>query len=309
MKKAILFSIMASLLLFACKKEHSSGTNPPKGTYKVNFNVSGFTESIVNSTKNGPQVNGLKTYAAINITNYLDQLYYYVFDSKGNQVHYLSQDSTTTNFGSISDNLPAGTYTVVIGAGKKGFSTFTSFTTLTATNGWYFGYNSNNYSVPFAPWLDTFYDKFQLTVSGDVNQNVQLNRIVGQLEIVIQDIIPVTADNIVVNISQENYGLIFFPAEKLTMSSPMVNTITLTNAIKGTANFTTTNILGNTATPFTVQVTCYDATKKILGSVTVNNVTIQKNTRTILSGKLFGSANGFTVGLGTWNPTPITIPF
>lgn len=308
MKKAILFTLVASLLLSSCKKEHSGGTKPTNGTYKINLNVSGFTQSVVTSATNKTQVNDLKTAAVTGIGGFLDQLYYYVFDSNGKLVHFLSQDSTASNFGAISDNLPAGTYTVVIGAGKKGFNTFSLSTSLIPQNGWYFSYNPSPYAIPLA-WLDTFYDKFQLTVSGDVNQTVQLNRIVGQLGVVIQDTIPASANTIVVTITQEDYALMFFPTEKLAIANTLVNTITLPAAVKGTNTFTTTNIIGNTATPITVEITCFDAAKNILGSVTVNNVSIQKNTETILTGKLFGSANGFNVSLGAWTPGTITIPY
>ena len=325
MKKAILFTLVASLLLSSCKKDHSGGNNtitPVPKTYKVNFNVSGFTQTITNAATNKLQTNSLKTAAITGIGGNLDQLFYYVFDSQGKLVHFLSQDSTTTKFGNISDSLPAGTYTVVIGAGKKGFNIFTSGPGDTPENDWYFSYTPNYYyslNKIIAPWEDTFYDKFQITVAGDINQNVSLNRIVGQLQVVVLDAIPAAANSITVSINPEDIAFRFYPTEQLigqTLTGPPATGVTtldtsfISSAAKGTTNYTITSLVGNTINPFTVKITMYDASQNIIGSAEADNVTCQKNTRTILSGNLTGSNNGFNITVGgAWNPNPITIPF
>ena len=309
MKKGLLYSLLIIFFFCSCKKDHKNVTAPDQKTYKVNFNVLDSGQTIGNSIKNKVQVNSLQV-SSIGIAGYLDQLYYYVFDSNSNRLHFISQDSTATNFGSISDNLPAGTYTIVICAGKKGLNAFNTQTGVTPGAQCLFGYLTNLTNDLSTPqWSDTFFDKFQVTVSGDINQSVNLSRMVGQLEVQIQDAIPTTANSISVTMDQEYFDFMGFPTVQLDMPRTLVNTTILPASAKGSPNFITTSMIGNTSTPFKVTINCYDGAQKVLGTAIVDNVVCQKNKRTILSGKLFGSANQVIIGINPWNPTVINMPF
>jgi len=306
MKKAILFCIAVSVLLFSCKKDQSKIAKIAQKTYKVNFNVSGFAQTVINTTNGKLQLNALRTDATIAITNYLDVLYYYVFetnDANRNLVHSLVQDSTMSNFGTIADNLPAGTYIVVIAAGKKGLVPIDELGGYHALGTLAVTYN--------APWQDTFFDEFQLTVSdGDVHQNVTLSRIVGQLEVNVEDAIPAAAKSISITTSSKGSQFGFLNQQMAITSIPVTFTTTLPDSVKGKTNFKIDHILGNIGAPFNVNIVCYDASQNVLGTAIVDSVICQANKRTILSGKLIGSNNTFNVNLnGAWNATPITIPF
>jgi hypothetical protein len=303
MKKAILFSLMACLLLFSCKKEHSAAIKPVQKTYQVNFTVSGSGQQLTGSTGK-QQVNSLKTDAQISIAGYMDILYYYVLNSSGTVVHILQQDSTQTNFGTISDNLPAGSYTIIMVAGKKGL-VYNNATPTGENTAFLIYYDLVN---GVTPWEDTFYTKFSLTVTNsNINQSVTLSRVVGELETKILDTIPTTANSLVISVNNEDFEIIV-PDWKPYNAKVFTDSIVLAPAAKGKANFTVDNIIGNTFAPFTVTIKCYDNTNKLIGNVVVNGVTCQQNTRTILSGKLFGSGTGINVGLGGWK-TPININF
>lgn len=298
MKKKLLYGIILSVLLFSCKKDHNSGT--AKKTYSVKFNVSDFIQTIGNAPSK-KEVNKIKTNATtIPISNYLTQLYYYVFDSNGEIIHSLTQDSSTTNFGNIADNLPEGTYTIVIAAGKSGLSFQTNPPLLSQTKLSYPG-----------PWKDTFLKKFQITVSdGGVNQVVKLDRIVGQLEVNILDALPATAKSISIKISPESSGYSVGTSTPYTSGVDVTTTTDIPASAAGTTNYKTYCIVANTITPFTVSITCYDASKKVLGSAEVTNVTCQPNTKTILSGNLAGGNVVFKISLNSaWDPTTIQIPF
>ncbi len=305
MKKAILYSMVMSLIFFSCKKDHSPIQNPTEKTYSVKFNVSGFTEQIVNST-GGKQTNSLQTNSvSIPTAGYLTILYYYVFDNNGNFLHKITQDSTTTNFGSISDDLPSGTYTVVIAAGKAGFS---SPSNVQAAISAHLITYSPNTAAPKA-WQDTFYGTFPLTVSGgSVSQAVTLSRIVGELEININDAIPANVASISVSLDQEDLQY-NFATNKAAYPATVVKTITIPASEIGKTNFQGYTIVANTLTPFTVTITSYDASKHVVSAAIVDGVSCQVNTRTILSGSLFGSNNSFNVTLNTGWGTPIQIPF
>ena len=306
MKKAILFLFVAVMFFCSCKKDQKKGPVTPSKTYKVNFNVSAFTQEIIGSTKNQLQTEGLKSNSTIGIQNYLTELYYVVTEKNDyNQtpVHMLKQDSTASNFGTISDNLPAGDYTIMIAAGKKDLLFSTTHSGDIGPH-WDINYQ------PFrSPWKDTFFDKFDITVSGAINQSVTLNRIVGQLEVNILDAIPANASSFGVTVNDENFTYIVYPSEIFRDLSTLTIKTAIPPALIGTTNYKKDIIINNTGTPFTVTIVCYDASNVPIGTAIVNNVTCEKNRKTILSGKLFGTNNTFNVNLSPWNPTPVTTPF
>ena len=302
MKKAVLYVASAAIFLFSCKKDNSgSNEKTTQKLYQVNLNLSGFTETISNSTKSKLQVNGLKTDA---VTDYLKILYYYVFDSNGVMLHSIIQDSTSANFGNISDNLPSGTYTVAIAAGQSGLAVPARSVTGQTIN------IREEYLYYSGIWKDTFFNKFQLTVSGaNVGQSITGNRIAGQLEVNIEDAIPATASKMQISITGQGTGYSFFTETLINVNTTMVVSTKIPNTVIGTTNYKLNNIVLNTYAPFNVKIICYDAASKVLGAAVVADVTCEKNRRTILSGKLFGSSDTFTVTLNsTWDPTPIVVP-
>jgi len=76
----------------------------------------------------------------------------------------------------------------------------------------------------------------------------------------------------------------------------------------GTTNYKITAIIGNTTTPMSVRIICYDSANNTIADKTIGSVNSDINVKTILSGKLFSaSSNSFTVGVNnTWDPTPYT---
>jgi len=303
MKKALLYSLMVFFLLFSCSKSNNvtlTHLPPSSKKYAVTLNVSGFTIIKNAGSVTKKQVDGLKTNALTDTSSNdtLNVLYYAVYDSTGILVNKITQKNTDANFGAIIDNLPAGTYSVALVAGKTGLSYGTG-TSINAANFYY----SDNYV-----WHDTFFKTFSLTVSGgNVDQNVTLERFVGQLEVNINDAIPSNVATIVVNEAGEwdEYRLIG-PQGPNGIS---ITTTIPTSAI-GTTNFQIYSIVANTATAMNVVISCYDASNNLIGSTTVPGVTFIANTRTILSGDLFGGNTTFQISLNdTWNPLINTIHY
>jgi hypothetical protein len=324
-KRFLVCFFMGSIFLFSCKKEHSGPTNtdkPSAKNYSVNFNVKDFTKTIINGSSK-LKVNSIST-DSVPIKNYLSVLYYCVYDSNGRIFHALVQNSTQSNFGNLADNLPAGTYTIVM-AGAAGDKVFANAvgdnlrcsalsllsspaglptTTLNST----YIYNQGG------TWDDTFFSKFQITVTGNSNQAVTLNRIVGKLEIDILDALPVNAAWVTISISPEatkylySNEQLFFPTQN---ASSGTSTTVPASAI-GTTHFSPSMIVANTVKPFKVNITCYDASGSVIATAAVDDVICQVNTRTILSGKLFDNIvnnNQFSVSLNAnWN-TPVKVGF
>lgn len=301
MKKYLHLLLVVCFFAFSCKKDHHSGTDTK--TYNVKFGLNTFTQSIVSAANNKVSVNSIKTNATpVPVTTSSFKIIkYLVFNASNALLRSVTIDSTSSNFDSITDQLPAGTYTFNIAAGQAGLS----YSTGNGNEGLYYGPSSS-------AWKDTFFDSFQLTVSGDVNQNVTLSRMVAQLQLNIEDAIPVAVKSIVITVNSEYFFYSLY-THQLGGTGPLTYTTIIPDTAKGKTNFKINQIINNTIAPFSVTINSYDANQKLIGTGTlVTSVTCQKNTRTILSGRLYSGYpnNAFTVGLNNvWDPTPIVIHY
>ena len=295
MKKTLFLVAIAAIIFSSCKKEHSA-TKVPAKKYKVTFNVANFNQrqAAFALRHNARQ---LASDTITNLNSYLDVLYLVAYDDIGHAIPFaIRQDSTMSNMGTITDNLPAGNYQIFIVAGKNGLELDNYAQTATSSYG-YGGY----------VWQDTFSDVFPITVgNGDISQNVTLSRTVGKLEVTILDNIPANVKSLTVTINPEIFSVNYDSAE-IDFDAPSPSPITFTVAIPASAignpNFTIDRIIGNTSLPFGVSITCQDANSLTIDSASVSNVVCQKNMKTILSGHLFsGSASApqsFTAQIDT----------
>jgi hypothetical protein len=304
MKKTLFLSAVAAMFLFSCKKEHSASTVPSAKRYKVNFSVTNFVQqqSVFALRQH---TNNLSTDTLSNLSSYLDVLYYYVFDAGGNLVSKVMQDSTMSNMGTITDSLAAGTYGVYIFAGKKGLAVGGANI---IGNAW-FGYGGFN-------WQDTFYDKFTLTVSNkDISQAVTIKRIVGKVELRLLDTIPLAANSISMAIFPEFSELNIVDFEPTSGVSPDTTRAyaIVPSSEKGKTGFTLDKIMGNTEIISTVIITGKDASGKVIAKAIVNNVSINTNTKSVITGKLFTNvpaAQAFQVTADTaWNSSNLQFGF
>lgn len=315
--KIKIFCIFFVCFICSCKKDKKTPDNNSV-THKVTFNVSGFSVSKKSAGNAVTRINSVGADSVAGIVS----LYYLVYNSAGGLVHKIMQTSAQSNFGSITDNLSAGTYSVIVIAGSDpSFSISQSISDLPLSKAQCF-YDVYNEQVSNYYWRDTFYKKLTLTVAGgDVSENIVLSRIVGKLEFNIEDAFPASAKKVTYTFKKEYpYLNISNTAPDSVLhysdfdSSPYVNTVTTTvtlpaNAI-GQTNVKFNHLVLNTIHPLSVTITCYDATSAIIGQAIINNVVIQKNEKTILSGKLFGSSAGFTVSLDpVWGTDTTTITF
>lgn len=295
MKKFLLLALSVSIFIFSCKKDNKNG---PGTKYKVQFNVSGFSQQIVGVASKNKQINGFHADQAAPLTYAIDQLHYYAYNSSSDSlVSVVNQDSTFANFGTIDDYLLPGTYFIVI-AGSKAGDTYDSGPV----------YKDADIRATPGTWPDTFSQVFSLTIGTQpINQDVTLKRIVGKLSVLITDKLPATASTLSITFNDASYyqfstGTLSVQPGSLTYSIPA-------SAI-GIANFKKSLLMLNIVSPFTVLISCADSTGKVLGQSTITNVTIQQNTETVLSGSLFGSNVGFGLTLNqAWDSTPITIKY
>ncbi|MCD8739462.1 hypothetical protein LT679_02510 [Mucilaginibacter roseus] len=285
MKKVIYICALFGIALASCKKDGKSPSKPDPDnnnkTYEVSFNVGIDASSKTISTKSA---GGQKINADIDISDVASFLAYFVYNAQNKLVSHYVQDSTLTNFGSVNDNLQAGTYTVM----------------LLATDGKPTLYNDEHF---VAIGRDNFYKKFTLTVTNSaVTQNINLERRNGQLEIKILDAIPQGTNSISYEVSTDRALNIAdgLPGDPTYLRS-YVKKIP-TNLI-GTTNYSF--LLSLTNTDRNLRVIINSATGK---KVVIDSVKVMPNTRTVLSGNLFDvNSAGFNASYDQAFETDTTI--
>jgi hypothetical protein len=302
MKKILFIPIITALVFFACKREHSASIAPSAKKYKVSFHIANFTQKQANfAIRHRTQTLALGD-TITNLSNYFDVLYLQVYQNDRPVNSLVVQDSTMANMGTIIDSLPAGNYVIDVVAGKKG---------LTLTN-----YNFRDFEGLFGygglNWQDTFWATANVTVgTTDMSQDITMNRVVSKIRLHILDNIPANADSLSMILSPETDVMFFHSG--YNEGEPPSNTIRIAVKIpvsaKGHPDFILDKIVGNTFDPFTVSITCTDASHNVIAHASVDNVKTNANIVSVLSGNLFASPPGsspqsFTVKVDTaWNST------
>ncbi|GAA4911634.1 hypothetical protein [Mucilaginibacter defluvii] len=279
MKKVYLVFSLLILLFASCKKDSKSPSKPDSDTdgkkYEVNFNIGidADEQNLQSSSKSK------KITSNADLSTMATFLAYYVFNSDDKLVTSLIQTSTTPNFGKITDGFAAGTYTVVLVATKNKPTEYDS--------------------KHIVAWgSDIFYQKFELTVTAStVTQNINLQRVNGQLEVKLLDAIDDETLSIQYSLENDYSLLLNNGTPDISKPYPRGETKNIAPALFGTTNYTYKTYVTNTVKPMKVRVT---VSNKIFGTYgkVIDSVMIYPNTRTVLSGNVFKGAygeQGFTV--------------
>ncbi|HZX58675.1 MAG TPA: FimB/Mfa2 family fimbrial subunit [Mucilaginibacter sp.] len=310
MRKALLLSVVAAMLLFACRKEHTASINPALKKYKIAINVSNFSQFRANFALRQHAFAVKPRHLAdsiVSVGSYLDVLYYLVFDGNGNYLKTISQDSTMCDqFGLITDSLASGNYFIAMAAGKSGM---TSVAGINRIDSYY------TYDKGFA-WQDAFYAGFDLTVTNTpVSQTVTLHRSISKFELHVEDSIPQSANTIGLSLTPEFWNLSYnhgtLPVSTQNVGKDSV-VYTIPASAKGHTGYTLDRLVSDTYGyyPTYAVITCWDASNKIIAQKIIGGLIFMVNEKTILSGKLFqgtsttGGQQSFTVKVDTaWGST------
>lgn len=261
-------------VLFACKKDTNSEETPAAvSKVPVTFNIENFQVSQQDMSENG------RVETDPTLSNF-GKVFYMAFASDGSKASYIEQDSTNSKFGTISDSLLPGTYTIAVGAHNR--TAPTSFSYITAK---YASLSSAEfYNVYARTTADFFYKKVQVTVNatGNAITDLSLNRIIGNLKVNLKDALP----------SSDPYGAItvtIFGAPQ----SYMINPDTVANRYSDVPMDRTSqttweyNVFGSNR-PLTVMLSWRDKVTGAFQSKTITNVTVSPNKKTIITGYLYG---------------------
>ncbi|MDB5126607.1 hypothetical protein [Mucilaginibacter sp.] len=252
----------------------------------------------------------------------------------GNRIPGLEYVTNTAPFNVITDSLAAGNYTIVV--------TGSSGAIIINTDKTSFGdpiYRPIRQSSPTTNYVDLaavyvaegvdaiprsveiYFAKCNVTIGDtDATHSLTLNRIVGQLEVNLEDAIPNNVAYIQAGRSGEYKGFSFEyevpfgetmigDDERYADVTPNV----ITSADIGKTNYKLQRYILNTQVPITIVLKAYDAANNLIVRKEINNVRFYKNKRTILSGKLFNTgpaATQFTISANqAWGPDNPIIHF
>jgi len=305
MKKVLPVLSLILLLFAACKKSDNSEAEPKeedKPKYDVSFTVADFAQTVGTlSTGNSKAT----TAVGDTLKNYVNYLYYRIYNSAGVLVNSVDQEGSLSTFGTITDKLPSGAYNVLFTAGKynlfiPGAQTIFSNASFGPTYG--------------TPWNDTFVKHVQLTVgSTAIAQSVRLDRVIGGLEVVLQDAIPSNVAKVSV-VFQSDVDYIYSTGTGTFSSKPITRDFSIAASDIGQKNKKFLSYIGNTVSASSVIIRAYDSANGLLAEKTVSNVRCYKNQKTTLTGTLFPATSsaslGFTVTVNpTWGASGGTINF
>ncbi len=289
-----MFSFM-TLCLFSCGK---SGSPEPESSdlYPINFSLTGFSQVVVEgksavfSPSDGE-----------NQGNFIRYLHYYIYDSGGNLVKNINQGTDNADFGTISDKVNAGTYTVVF-IGSKNDDPVGST-----------AYLSTVRVISSAADDDLYFKKIPITVGkDDVNQEVTLDRVTSYLELRVLDVLPAEVARVDFTVVNDYSNFQISSASVVTSGTKCEKKVSKTLANENERTNVTINVsVLNDAGPLTVSIGCFNEKGVSVKALGIQNVQCVRNKKTILSGKLFTNPSGsFKVGVnGEWDPVPIEISF
>ncbi|MCQ6957585.1 hypothetical protein [Mucilaginibacter aquariorum] len=297
--------------------------------YKVTYTLDGFSQTTkpISLKASARSAKKIKTAAVDSLSQAITEFYYIVYNSAGDEikrikrfygapvdnyyhedgVYYSTSDplgleyrATTDPYNVITDSLAAGTYTIVITGSDDELS-------------------ANNHNSQWADFenivyyplvqakvyqsqaLDVrpvsqviYFGKTTITVgSGDSAHGITINRVVGQVEVNIEDAIPANVSSISIA-AIGNHSAFLFNSETSAEPGYIEDEVTynfitrqVTAADIGTTNFKVAGYIMNITTPISIVVKAFDSQQNLITFKRIDNVQFSKNKRTILSGHLF----------------------
>ena len=269
---------LLAIALFGC-----NGNDEPQNTQKqqITFKVSAFEQSTepMGSPRKAPQATILDDEGGQALTDL------YVFDGSTQLVHQAYADDNAA-FGTVTLNLTHGNHNL-------------SFICTRST-----GITVENGVMAFGSIRPTFGKLLALNVTASTGaQDLTLDRITGQLFITINDAFPATANQIE-----------FVLANKY--SSINVAFLLGVNGEEWSQKVSCTGKVGQTGVQYNFYTICpslteeytsdltiniYNSLNAVIYSVTIEDVRLAANTKTMLSGNLFTAPSASVSVNTTWN--------
>ena len=269
---------LLAIALFGCK-----GNDEPQDTQKqqITFKVSAFEQAQepMNSPRKAPQATILDDEGGVALTDL------YIFDGTTQVAHQVYSDDTDA-FGTVTLELSHGNHNL-------------SFICTRST-----GISVENGIMSMSAVRPTFGKLLALNVTSSTPaQNLTLDRITGQLFITINDEFPSTADKIEF-VLENRYSQINVASLLGVNGEEWSQKVSCTAKVGQSGvqyNFNT--ICPSLTDEYTSDLTIniYNAGGSVIYSVTIEDVRLASNTKTMLSGNLFTSPSASVSVSHTWN--------
>ena len=269
MKKFLFLSAFAALLI-GCK-----GQNEPAQVQAVQFTISTFEQS--SQLLHAPKATILDDDEGTDLTDL------FVFDGTTQLVH---QTSTDEDFGTVVLNLTHGNHDL-------------SFVLTRST-----GITYEDGVLTFGAVRSTFGKLLTLNVSASTSaQDLTLDRISGQLRLTINDAFPTTAAEIefVVNPRYSQLNVTNLQAVNGASWNQRVSCTSKQgqSGVQYTFNHICPSLTSETTADVTLNI--YNAGGSVIYSVTIDDVRMAANTKTLLSGNLFTAPSASVSVNHSWN--------
>ena len=276
MYKHFLLCAFVALSLLAC-----SNKNEPDQSKLIIFKVSAFEQSQepMNSPRKAPQSTILDDEGGVALTDL------YIFDGSTQVAHQVYDD----------DHDAFGTVTLELSHGNHNLSFICTRST---------GISVENGVMTFSGIRPTFGKLLALNVSSSTPaQNLELDRITGQLSITINDEFPASANQIEF-VMENKYSQINVASLLGVNGEEWSQKVSCTAKVGQSGvqyNFNT--ICPSLTEEYTSDLTIniYNAQNAVIYSVTIEDVRFAANTKTLLSGNLFTTPSASVSVNHTWN--------
>ncbi|MEN0055489.1 MAG: hypothetical protein AAGC65_17565 [Mucilaginibacter sp.] len=309
MKKQLIWAMGLSMALCACKKESKLHNQNPAETggvkgakkYAVGFNLSGFTKETKGISSGKLGINAT-------LSDAIKSLSYYAYTGNIDSlrpVKTINQKSTDAGFGTITDSLAAGHYTIffVGSTSSKYYVTTITDDPVARTYRPALAYVDNNVA-------DTFFQKLEFDVTAAGTQNVVLKRIVGEVTYKLLDALPADVNTIEVTFvsAPPYYDMINGGAASdghPSNSDDRIQTFTVNSSDKGKTNVEFSTYVWPFPY-FATSIAAYNANNVVIGQTKLDDspgLSVEANTQYVLSGNLFKqSPSNFSITVDSkWN--------
>ncbi len=270
-------------LTSACKKSQHATPESPKT--QTTFTVADFSQTVVPMGKSGSSISDIGD----TLKNYADYLIYRVYNSSGTLVSSKDQTSSSPTFGTITDRLEPGNYTVLFVASKD----VIGYQYNSLASALIFGHDPgfdwvNDVRVQriSRAWEDTFLKKISITVGTDpFIETVRLDRIVGALELNLEAGVPAEVAKITISVE---YDQNTYQVNTGVRSSTLIKTkeFTVTDSDRGQPNKKFLMHVFNVTRPQLITIKGFNTQNELVTQKVINNVTFFQNKKTILTGNL-----------------------
>lgn len=275
-----LVAAMMAMAIFGITACHKENTNEPLGNAKVTVSVNDFTISQEDfPTKDAPaSYSGVKAMTLA------------FFDAQGNEIYNTTQlraDNTTyTTFGEFELSLPLGSYTMVaLGYGSEVPITLNGPTEAI--------YTADRCRETFVAA-----QAVNVTSTNPLSLSAELSRVVSKVIVRSTDTRTAGVDSVRVTFAAGGRGV--NPQTGLSTTNNGLSNCVATSTGVGAASSTISYLfLGSDQQTMTVTVETIKTNGTVYSTRTVENVPLQRNAITLLSGPLYTNASGASFTLST----------